>query len=125
MKFLIAILISFIPKNILAVETSISSVTSGCQDGNCGFADLFALANALLGWAIVGTTSAATIMFVYAGFLYVTAQGDPNQIKRAHNVFKIVAIGFVIVLAAFLLIKELLTKLGLSNGLGNLLSFSW
>lgn len=40
------------------------------------------------------------VMFVYAGFLYVTAQGDTGQISKAHSAFKYTVIGAAIVLGA-------------------------
>jgi hypothetical protein len=54
----------------------------------------------------------AAIMFMYAGFLLITAAGDAGQITRAKGVFKNVIIGFVIMLAAVVLVKQLLTYLG-------------
>lgn len=45
----------------------------------------------------------AVIMFVYAGFIYVTAQGDEKKIEQAHKTFKYTAIGTAILLGAELL----------------------
>jgi Type IV secretion system pilin len=45
----------------------------------------------------------ATLMFIYAGFKYVTAMGDTEKVKEAHNTFKYTAIGTAILLGASLL----------------------
>jgi heme/copper-type cytochrome/quinol oxidase subunit 2 len=119
MKKIIAIVTILIPSKALALDNTIKGVVGQqkCQDGNCGFEELIQLVNAILQWAMIAVTSTATIMFVYAGFLYITAQGDTNQIKKAHNIFKVVAIGFVIIIVAFILVRELLKKLGVVDGL--------
>lgn len=93
-----------------------SNILRLCKNGECGFKELIGLVNELLKWAMLGTTTFATIMFVYAGFLYISAQGDPNQIKKAHNIFRVVIIGFVIIFSSFLLIKEILQFLGVVPG---------
>lgn len=106
----------------LNVESgSISKVLKGCESGGCGFEHLIQLSNEIGKVVMALTTSAAVVMFVYAGFLYITAQGDSNQISRATNIFTNVAIGFVIILSAYLLVKEFLIKLGLPF-LANLIS---
>jgi hypothetical protein len=46
----------------------------------------------------------AVISFSYAGFLYLTSQGNPGQISKAHGIFKTTAIGFLIVLSAWLIV---------------------
>lgn len=50
----------------------------------------------------------AAIMFIYAGFLYVTNGGDESKVKRAHEIFWAVFIGLVIALAAWLVVKFIL-----------------
>lgn len=43
----------------------------------------------------------AVLMIMYAGFLYVTAAGDPGQIKKAHDALLYAVIGAAILLGAF------------------------
>ncbi|OGZ07793.1 MAG: hypothetical protein A3D65_05695 [Candidatus Lloydbacteria bacterium RIFCSPHIGHO2_02_FULL_50_13] len=50
----------------------------------------------------------AAVMFVYAGFLYVTNAGNESKIKEAHEIFWNVFIGLVIALAAWLTINFIL-----------------
>lgn len=40
------------------------------------------------------------VMFIYAGFLYVTAGGDTGKVKRAHEALKYTVVGAVVVLGA-------------------------
>lgn len=48
----------------------------------------------------VGSVVAA-VMVIYAGFLYVTAAGDPGQIKKAHDALLWAVIGAAILLGAW------------------------
>lgn len=45
----------------------------------------------------------AVLMIMYAGFLYVTARGDPTRIKEAHDALLYAIIGAAILLGAKLL----------------------
>jgi hypothetical protein len=87
---------------------TLPEILRDCGNGKCGFKELFEVVNALLIWAMLGLASTATIMFIYAGFLYMSAQGNTNQIKRAHGIFRVVLIGFVIILLAYLLVQDFL-----------------
>jgi hypothetical protein len=55
------------------------------------------------------------IMFAYAGYKYLTSKGDPGEITAAHNMFKDVVIGTMVVLLAYALIKTIITSLDLSQ----------
>jgi hypothetical protein len=99
---------------------SVQAVLQSCQNGNCTWQHLFLLVDELGKLAIYFATVAATVMFVYAGILYITAQGDTNQISRATGIFRNVAIGFVIILSAYMLIREFLIKIG-ANNLANII----
>ena len=44
-----------------------------------------------------------TLFMVYAGFLYVKAQGKPDQILNAHRNFLYVIIGTILILGAWVL----------------------
>lgn len=112
MKKIILILITFVPFVTLA-QISDPIVPKECNDGGCDLEHLVIVVNKIFEWLFIFTTSIATIMFAFAGFLYVTAQGDTNQISRATGIFKNVLIGFVIIILSFLLVKELLVRLGL------------
>ena len=50
----------------------------------------------------------SALMFAYAGFLYMTNNGNESQIKQAHDIFLYVFWGFVIALGAWLVVKVIL-----------------
>jgi hypothetical protein len=110
MKKLLLIALTFVPLQAFAVPNL--TVPEACESGECKFDQIVELANEIAVILISLVTAVATVMFVYAGFLYLTAQGDTGQIKKATGVFRTVVIGFVIILIAYMAVKELLIKLG-------------
>lgn len=61
----------------------------------------------------------AAICIMWAGFLYVTAQGDEGKISRAHSAFRYAVIGTVLMLGASVfanVICKTLVEVGGSTG---------
>lgn len=52
-----------------------------------------------------------TIIVLYAGFIYMTAQGDDNKVKRAKDMIKNGVIGMIICLSAFSITQFILNRL--------------
>ena len=48
------------------------------------------------------------LLFVYAGFLYLSAGANEENVKRAHKLFGSVFIGFILVLASWLIIDTIM-----------------
>ena len=53
----------------------------------------------------------AVLMIMYAGFMYVTAQGDPGQIKKAHDALLWAVIGAAILLGAWVISQAITTTI--------------
>ena len=49
------------------------------------------------------SASVALALLVYAGFLYISAAADPDQVKKARGIFTWSLIGLVLIMAAFLI----------------------
>src|SRR3990167_8855040 len=54
----------------------------------------------------------AAIMFAWAGFLMGTAGGSTERVGKAKRIFTNVAIGFIIAVIAFLVVRTILAILG-------------
>ena len=80
-------------------------------DTNCGWKDLVTLAKNLLDFMVTITIPIAAICFAWAGWLYLSARGNPGQITKAHEIFLNVAIGLVIVLVAWLVVDQIMKAL--------------
>jgi hypothetical protein len=52
-----------------------------------------------------------TIIIIYGGFLYLTASGSPDKIKKAHAIFKNAGIGLIIIFSSFALATFILGRL--------------
>jgi hypothetical protein len=77
----------------------------------CNFNELMHLAGHILSALIYFAIPLAVIAFVYAGFQYLTAGGNEGQIKKAHEIFKDVGLGLIIVLTAWLIVNTILEGL--------------
>ena len=80
----------------------------------CTFDDFVQLGNNVINTLIYLTWSISVLLFGYAGFLYITNNGNESQIKKAHGIFKGVAIGFLVSILSWvavnLVVKTLLVK---------------
>jgi len=75
----------------------------------CGYDDLINLVSIVIRWLIGILVLVATLLFTYAGFLYLGADGNSNRAEDAKNIFTNVAFGFAIVLVSVLFITTLVT----------------
>lgn len=82
-----------------------------CDGTDCGFDDLIRMSSNLINWLIYISIPIAAVVFMYAGVLYVTAAGNPSRVSQAHELFKNVAFGLVIVLAAWLIVYTITNAL--------------
>lgn len=62
--------------------------------------------------AILGVTgSAALIIFIYGGFLWLTSAGSDARVTKGTNAMKWAAIGLVIIFSAYVLVSFILNSL--------------
>ena len=74
---------------------------------NCpeyGWPQLVLLGQRLINFMIALAIPLSAVAFAWAGFIYITAAGSEEKIKRAHSIFWKVAIGFLLVLGAWLIV---------------------
>ncbi len=57
----------------------------------------------------------AALVIAWAGFLYLTSASSPAQREKAKKILKNVVIGFILALAAWLIVKTLLSSLGVES----------
>lgn len=88
------------------------------QGPYCQGCDFIKLINNIVGFSVFLSSVIATLMFAYAGFLYVTAAANPNNIQAAKDVFGKVFLGFVFILTAWLIVDIVLTVFTPKGGLG-------
>ncbi len=77
----------------------------------CGLCDLVKLFGNINNFLLGVTIPISIALFAWAGVMYFAAGGNPKQIIRAHHIFKSVVIGFIIALAAWLIVQTILNAL--------------
>lgn len=114
MKYLIKIIVAIticLPLFAYAAGLPKLIVCDPSKGNDCDFGRLIQLANNVIKFCIIMGISIFSIVFMYAGFLYLTAMGNTGQISKAHGLFWNAIIGFVIMLAAWLLVDFILVSL--------------
>lgn len=86
-----------------------------CSGADCSFDDLITLFDNLFNYIISLGIIFSSLAFAYAGFLYITAQGDPGKVSKATKIFTNFAIGLILLLSAFLIIQIIYETLGLKD----------
>jgi biotin transporter BioY len=77
----------------------------------CQWNHLIEQINRIISWLFGILTIAATLLFIYAGFIYLTSGGSTKQAEKAKDVLQNVVVGFIIVLLAWVIIATLLSLL--------------
>ncbi len=87
-----------------------------CPASGCGFEEFIVLINKVIKFLLFSiATPLAALAFTYAGFLLISAGGDPGKLTQAKSIIKNVLIGFVIALAAWLIVNTILSSLGFTG----------
>lgn len=69
------------------------------------FRDIASLLNTLVPNLLIGAGLILFIMLIYGGFKYMSSGGNPESLKKAQDIFKYIAIGFVLVIASMFLVR--------------------
>jgi len=109
--FAALVIVLLTPSLVFAQGILEGPLVEACDGLICQFCDLVNLLQRVLNFAIAFTVIVATLMFAYAGILYVTAAANPKQIQKAHGIFSHVFAGFLLVLTAWLIINIILSVL--------------
>lgn len=84
-----------------------------CPPNGCGFPELMKLVRKVINFVLfVIATPLAALVFVYAGITLLTSGGDSGKLTSAKKMLGNLLIGYVIALAAWLIINTILTSLG-------------
>lgn len=89
----------------------------GCSGTDCNINHLIDTIQNIIREALKIGIGFVAIIFAYAGWIYMTANGDSGKIKQANGMFTKAVIGFVIAISAFLIVKLLIITTGAEKGL--------
>ncbi len=82
-----------------------------CSGGECQMCHIALLADRIIDFLITITGILGAILFAFAGFLMVTARGNVSHVQKAKGVFLNVVVGFIILLASWLIVDTLMKML--------------
>lgn len=88
-----------------------------CGDTNpndCNFTQLIEMFKRIFNYLVLISIPLAAIGFAYAGWIYITSGGE-GGVRRAHDIFQKIATGFILILAAWLIVYTLSSALLKSN----------
>jgi len=105
-------IISFIIWGLVFVPVLAGAALVNCAGPDCHFSDLVTLVKDVLDYILLIAAPIASIMFAYAGFIYLSSQGNPSKRTRANKIFVNVGIGLFFVVGAWLIVKAVLSGLG-------------
>ena len=86
----------------------------------CGFTDVIALISRIITYIIVLVIPIAAIVIAYAGFLFLTSGGNPAKKTAAKKAITSAIVGIIIILAAWLIVKTIVSALGVDTTENNL-----
>lgn len=82
-----------------------------CDGPSCQFSDLILLVNNLIHDLVLISTLLAVIVFVWAGFLLLTSGGNKSTYDKAKGMLWKVLIGYLWILAAWLIVYTITSVL--------------
>jgi hypothetical protein len=91
-----------------------------CNGADCDWCTLVKMIQNLINYAIYLGVLASAVMFAYTGFLFLTDQGNSENVSKAKGMFRNVVIGLACILGGWLLVDTLMKALT-----GNNLSGPW
>lgn len=128
----ITLSILIIPGVIMAEEVEMSGLVPVCNtealpDGTfknpCGFDYFMTMLNYIIDWAVKYLiTPIFAILFIYAGFLYMTSSGNATTKNKAKKIIKNSLLGYLLVLCSWLIVDTILKGFGF-NGESYLTSY--
>jgi hypothetical protein len=87
-----------------------------CKDGPCGFNEFMKLINNVIKFLLFTiATPLCALIVAYAGWLYISSSSSEENKGKAKKILTNVVVGYIIALAAFLIVKTLLSTLGAST----------
>lgn len=104
-----------LPADVFAVDPD-GLVT--CTDTDCNFCTFLQMFNIILDWVMGLLVLIAVLLIVVTGVKLVVSAGNPSAMQSAKSTLSNVIIGFVIILAAWLIVDTMLIALTGGQGFG-------
>ena len=96
---------------LLLPETAAAQGFVPCSGTDCEMCHLVEMGNSILQWLIVVLSVVAGLIFAFAGLKLVTSGGNPGAKDAAKSMFVNVIVGYLLVLASWLIVDTLMKML--------------
>lgn len=84
----------------------------------CTFKDLVELINNVIKFLLFNiATPLIALILMYTGYLYLTAGGSSGQTEKVRHILFNAVIGYIVALAAWLIVKTILSSLNVDSGI--------
>ena len=110
MRKIIISVLSFFP--FLALSAGLVPCGGPAPEKPCDFDFLVEMAQNIIRFLIIIGGSLGAVSFAYAGWLYLTSGGNPGKVTAAKDIFIKVIIGFIFMIAAWLIVTLIVNTLG-------------
>ncbi len=102
-------------------NTGAIDLTTGQYKNACDFTYFMTLINSIINFLLFTiATPLVALIIAYVGFLFLTASGNPSKSEQAKHILSNVVIGYVVALAAWLIINTILSSLGVDTAIGSM-----
>jgi len=115
--FIGGLVVNFLPSAVSAEELGLIQKYAPCDGNTCGTCDVVKLANGLIMWLIGFIFLLFALLLMRAGVKLVMSGGNPGALQDAKDSFINALVGFIIILAAWLIVDTLMR--GLVGQAGN------
>ncbi len=94
------------------IPASIVTCSGIGEDGaiTCNWCSFVQLIGNLIKYAIFLAVTVSSLMFAYAGFLFLTNNGNPQNVTAAWEIFRRTIYGIIGILAAWLIVNAIMTR---------------
>jgi hypothetical protein len=102
----------------ISLSSKAGGLVPDCPDKGCGWGELMVLVNNVIKFLLFTiATPLVALILVYAGWLYLSSGGSSENIVKAKKILLNVVVGYVIGLAAWLIVRTIVTSLGVDPAL--------
>lgn len=99
-------------KGLVPICNTVVNSSGGYCDP-CDFNNVMNIINKVISYLLVVlATPLFALIIIYTGWLYLSSGGSSENVTKAKHIFKNALIGYVIALAAWLIVKTILSALG-------------
>lgn len=117
--FILAFAIIFTPPIMVlgaGLVPDCNIIVNGVMTKPCDFNSLMTLINSVINFLLITlATPLFALILIYVGWLYLSSGGSSENVTKAKKILKNAFIGYVIALAAWLIVKTILTTLGFTG----------